>query len=81
LLFFSLQNDDNNQRVFPLICRAYNKFIGKNPQVNPAYAEKLKDQSNFNPRKESKSSMENYEDRHTLPRIYRFHSYMKPEEE
>jgi hypothetical protein len=67
----------NQQRVKDDLCRAYNRLITQNPALNPASAGKLKELR----RVDNKSSLDSFPRNYKLPRIPRFHSFVKPEEE
>ena len=56
------------------LCSAFNKFMMRNPNVNPAYVEKMKEMR----RKNNKSTIDHHSEGVRLPRIQRFHSFVRP---
>lgn len=67
----------DRERVSGVLFRAFNKLMLKNPSLNPAYAEKMKELR----RRGNKSTIDSYSSKFHLPKIQRFHSFVRPEEE
>ena len=59
---------------------AYNKFISKNPQVNPLFASKIRSLASSRS-KTSISELKKEGESHLLPRIPRFRSMSRNEED